>query len=355
VSAGHGATGFRSPRTDEAGVVIDGLDQRQQFAITPTPLMEAPRLAEAFGTSRRILIKRDDLTGPGLGGNKVRKLEFLIEAALRAGADTLVTVGGVQSNHARLTAILGGLAGLHVELLLEAEEAPSALEGNLLLEQIAGAAIHFVQVSGWDELHDALEVRAAELKQAERRPFVIPLGGSTEVGVLGYVRCYYELMAQLDARGESCDWIVHASSSGGTQAGLVLGRRLSGRSRPRVYGVDVIKAGAELLPSVAELAERAARRLRAPLRLTSDDLHSVDFTGPAYAELTSDAIESIGVAARTEALVLDPVYTSKAMAGLRHLLAHDLDGDGPVIFIHTGGHPALFASHYARALTGTSS
>jgi 1-aminocyclopropane-1-carboxylate deaminase/D-cysteine desulfhydrase-like pyridoxal-dependent ACC family enzyme len=218
-----------------------GAVPRRPFAHLPTSLQPAPKLAAALGLRRPLWLKRDDLTGPGLGGNKVRKLEYLLADAAAQRADCVVTVGAGQSNHARLTAILGGVAGLEVHLVLGGGS-PVTWDGNLLLDRLAGATIHVVETEDWDRLAEARRELAEDLRRRSRHPYEVPMGGSTAVGAMGYVDGFLELLDQLDAAGLDAGGIVHASSTGGTQAGLLAGRALAGRG-PRVFGVDVAKGG----------------------------------------------------------------------------------------------------------------
>ncbi len=336
-------------------ILLDSLAAlpRESFSLLPTPLQPATRLAEALGMRRPLWVKRDDLTGPGLGGNKVRKLEYLLADAKAAGADTVITVGARQSNHARLTAVLGRIAGFHVELVLGGGE-PDDLLGNLVLDDLAGARLHFVESWDWNDLADALTVFTKELVASGRRPYSIPMGGSTEIGAAGYARAYLELLDQLDREGVAADWVIHASSTGGTQAGLLAGRALAGRG-PRIFGVDVAKGGPALQQTVAALANDTLRRLGATLSIPYSEVITSDFTGDAYGEVTAEGRLAIRIALQTEGLVLDPVYSAKALGAIPPLLEDGaLEGTAALVFLHTGGQPALFASEYSRAMrTGT--
>jgi 1-aminocyclopropane-1-carboxylate deaminase/D-cysteine desulfhydrase-like pyridoxal-dependent ACC family enzyme len=321
---------------------------RTRFAALPTALERADALAEALSLSRPLYVKRDDLTGPGMGGNKVRKLEYLIADARAKGADSIVTFGATQSNSARLSAVVGAMAGLEVHLVLGGET--DEWEGNLLLDRLAGARIHFVPSAAWHELSDTVADVEQRLRAAGRRPYAFPMGGSTEVGALGYAAGYGELLEQLDAAGVEADWVVHASSTGGTQAGLVAGRVLHGRG-PRVFGVDVIKGGPALHDTVQRLAEGAIGLYGRNDGVGSEDVVNADFTGPAYGELTAPAAAAIRAGIRTSGIVVDPVYSAKALAALPELEQRGLiPGDRPLVFLHTGGQPALFARPYRHQL-----
>ncbi len=317
---------------------------RRRFVPAPTPLEAAPRVAEALGFSGQIWVKRDDLTGPGLGGNKVRKLEHLVADAEARDCDTLITVGSAQSNHCRLTAVLGAAAGLDVHLVLgdRADHAP--LEGNLLLDRLAGATIHAFDTGDWAVLADRLREVSEQLRAAGHRPYEVPLGGSTPLGAVGYVRAHLELVDQLDAAGVAPSAIVHASSSGGTQAGLLAGRALTGRG-PRPVGVDVAKLEPDLSVDVRVLAEETLRLLGSERPVDPVDVVLVDAGPGGYGELTDETARGI-VAGVRGGLVTDPVYAGRALAALPRLEREGLIGDGPVVYLHTGGQPALFARDY---------
>ena len=319
---------------------------RRPFAHLPTPLQPAPNLAESLGLRSPLWLKRDDLTGPGLGGNKVRKLEYLLADAAGQRADCVVTVGAGQSNHARLTAILGGVAGLEVHLVLGGGS-PVTWEGNLLLDRLAGATIHVVESEDWDRLAETRREVAEDLRRRGRHPYEVPMGGSTAVGAMGYVDAFLELLDQLDAAGLDAGWIVHASSTGGTQAGLLAGRALAGRG-PRVFGVDVAKGGPPLRDTVLRIAQESLERLGSRPAVGPDEVLTSDFTGETYGAVTDDAAVVLVRGLRAEGIVVDPVYSAKALAALAPLERDGFLGpDQPIIFLHTGGQPALFTDRYA--------
>lgn len=317
----------------------------------PTPLEPAPRLAEALGLSSPLYVKRDDLTGPGLGGNKVRKLEHLLHDAALRGADTIVTAGAAQSNHCRLTAILGAAAGLDVHLVLtvgSSGDVPPS-EGNLLLDDLAGATIHPVASDDWTDAGGALGGVVERMERAGRRVYPIPLGGSDPVGVRGYVEAWMELHEQFEAGGFTPGALVHASSSGGTQAGLIAGRGLSGGEGPVVVGIDVAKTEGALAEDVLRLANDTLAALGEDVRVAEPDVVVVP-TESAYAQMTDEVVQTVRTALRVEGLITDPVYSGKALAHLHESAGIDGIGTGPLIFIHTGGQPALFTSASARRL-----
>ena len=311
-----------------------------------TPLETQRELGRALGLRGPLLVKRDDLAGPGLGGNKARKLQYVLAEALAGEADCLVTVGAVQSNHARLTAVCGCLVGLETYLVLGGD--PDLMRGgNLTLDALAGAHLHFVTEDDWAELDRAAAELAAELRAGGRQPYRIPVGASVPLGAVGYAEAYLELCAQLDAAGLAATWLVTASGSGGTQAGLLAGRAVAGNG-PRVIGVDVAKGAGALQERVTSLAADCLALLGSKDRMPPADVVLVDGAGPGYGQVSAAASRAIETALRTAGLVLDPVYTAKAAAALTDLVSAGVVApDDAVVFLHTGGVPALFAPAYA--------
>ena len=308
-----------------------------QLAEYPTPVQELARLRASLGAKVRLLVKRDDAISFAFGGNKVRKLELVAAAAMASGADTLVTAGAVQSNHARVTAATAAKLGL--DCVIVASGTPAST-GNALLDRLLGARVEHVTAPS--EREPRMHAVAERLSLQGRRPFLIPVGASNATGALAYVRAVDELAQQ----GPPPDVIVHASSSAGTQAGLVVGCRLL-RLPTRVVGISADEAAEPLRVRVTALVRDVVERLR----LSSDDLPSepaveVDdgFVGPGYGVPTDASREAVELAARAEALFLDPTYTSKAMAGLIAYLRDRRLGEGAtVLFWHTGGQVGLFA------------
>ncbi|MBI2843899.1 MAG: D-cysteine desulfhydrase family protein [Armatimonadetes bacterium] len=320
---------------------------RLRFGYLPTPLDEAPRLAEKLGI-RRLLIKRDDLTGLALGGNKVRKIEFLMADALEHKADVILTDGGPQSNHARQTAAAARLFGLECILHLGGPRF-DRFEGNLLLDVILGAEIRFIPDATVGMMERAMVKAAEELRQAGRKPYVIPIGGSSPTGALGYVAAIRELAEQLGDDREP--QIVHAVGSGGTLAGCLLGTRLY-LPGARIIGISVGRASKPFQKIAADLAERAAEIMGKHEQFNAEEVEVFDdYLGQRYAVPTEAGIQGILLAARTEALILDPVYTGKAMSGLVDLAEKGIiDPDRTTVFLHTGGAPGLFAyeEHFTK-------
>lgn len=322
-----------------------GTQPRIRLATLPTPLHEAPRLREALGGEERcpkILIKRDDLTGLAFGGNKARKLEFLVADALRQGATWLITAGAVQSNHARATAAAARLAGLNVTLVLTTKVARPVVQGNLLLDRLMDAEIRLI--AGEISEDAAMEEVAEGLRERGERPYIIPVGGSNAIGTFGYVAATLEIVEQLTALGEAPGRLYYANGSRGTQAGLALGARVF--SAPyRVHGISVSPGEDFKRPRAIRIANEAATLLEVSARVTDDDLPNDDGQiGPGYGILTTACIEAIHLLARTEAIFLDPVYSGKAMAGLiADIRSGVIAPTESVLFLHTGGTPALFA------------
>jgi len=315
-----------------------------ELAQLPTPLDRSPAPLPG-GAS--LLVKRDDLTGLGLGGNKARKLQVLCAEALAEGCDTLVTVGGAQSNHCRMTAAAGARLGLPVHLVLGGD-APAEPTGNQLLMRLFGAELHHAGTHDWTALTTRSEQVVDDLRAAGRRPVLLPIGGGTPAGASAFAHAYLELLAQLEHVGAQPAAIVHTSSSGGTHAGLLAGEvlaRAEGRPAPHVVAIAVAKDLVLDERYVSELADRALRHLGAAGTVRPADVE-VDgrWIGPGYEVPTEAGDDAIRWAARSGGWVLDRTYTGKGLAGL---LGHAREGRwGPedvVVFWHTGGAPALFA------------
>jgi D-cysteine desulfhydrase family pyridoxal phosphate-dependent enzyme len=309
----------------------------------PTPFHRAERLEQALGArSPRIWIKRDDLTGLAFGGNKARKLEYLIAAALEAGADVVVTEGSAQSNHARMTAAAAAIAGLDAVLVLD-DRRGAAIEGNLLLDYLYCAEVRVV--SAREGRRAAMTTIEAELVDAGRKPYMIATGGSTPTGALGYVRAFVELVGQLIEVGEDPKRLYFPTSSQGTLAGLALGALLHGLS-DLVYAIAVEEDSLTLRTDAVPIANEAARLLGVDSGLRVDDLVVDDrYIGEGYGIPSPGGMEAIALLARSEAIVLDPVYSGKAMAALiDHIRKGEFAPDDAVVFLHTGGGPSIFGS-----------
>lgn len=317
---------------------------RLRLGIEPTPLEEAPRLAEALGEgSTRVLVKRDDWTGFGLGGNKVRKLEMELAPERTEGIDVLVTAGGVQSNHARVTAAAAARLGKRCILVLSGEP-PDPPRGNALLHRLFGAEI--VMVERGEERSAGMARVAEEAHDRGQNALVIPIGASTPLGALGYARAALEADDQLAGAGSgSRTWIFVASGSCGTLAGLALGFRLAGRDDVRLVGVSDGEPREGILRTTEELATGAAALLGwNDARGLTDRVRATDaFAGEGYGIASREGDVATRLFARRAGIVLDPVYTAKAAAGMIDWIRKGRVSSGEtVIFWHTGGHPALF-------------
>ena len=313
---------------------------RIRLAPHPTPIDTLARLRAALGPSCPALyMKRDDLLSFGMGGNKIRKLQTVLAEAMAAGADTLITCGGIQSNHCRATAAAGAAQGLRVVLVVNGvpQERPT---GNALLDRLFGAEVRLVATR-----HDRtpmMDAVAAELVAQGRRPFVIPLGASTPIGAAGFAQGIEEVLVS----GLRPDVIVHATSSGGTQAGLIAGCALFGLNA-RVIGISADEPAHILQALIRDLLESIAERLggsRAAVGADRDIVVDDGWVGEGYGIPTADSIEALTMVARREGIVLDPVYTAKAMAGLIGRVRTGQFSTGEtVLFWHTGGQAGLFA------------
>jgi len=318
------------------------LPPRLNLAQRPTPLQPLERLSARLG-GPTIWVKRDDLTGSVLSGNKVRKLEFTLAQAQAERCDTIITCGGLQSNHCRATALLCAQLGFHCILVLRGEtDAP--FDGNLLLDWLAGAEIrHFPVARYQHHLPELLAQAVTDCRARGQRPFVIPTGASDGIGVWGYIAACEELRDDFIGAGISPRHIICASGSGGTQAGLTAGVTLHG-IEATVWGVAVCDDAAYFQRKVRSDLEDWQKRYQTTLDLDSLNVRVLEsYIGPGYAKASAEVFETIGEAARLEGLVLDPVYTGKAFHGLlKELQAGRFDDSNDIVFIHTGGVFGLF-------------
>ena len=320
---------------------------RARVNFLPTPLTELRRLAHVL-EGPRILVKRDDLTGLALGGNKTRKLEFLLGDALSQHCDTVITGGAVQSNHCRQTAAATAAVGLECHLALGGEP-PALPEGNLLLDLLFGAIIHWC---GEQRKGERIPEIAEQLRSQGRRPYVIPYGGSNAIGAMGFVDAVSELKGQLSAQNISVDCLIFPSSSGGTHAGITVGADLYDLSM-RVIGIaiDRTEPGEPSYESeLATLANQIAEKLGIEARYDAGSFQvRYDYFGGGYAVVGELEREAILLAGKYEGVLLDPVYTARAMGGLIDMIRNkEFSSRDTVLFWHTGGIPALF--EHAREL-----
>ena len=321
-----------------------------QLGHWPTPLEPMLRINDMH-KGPELWVKRDDCSGLAFGGNKTRKLEYLLADAQLKGATTLLTAGGLQSNHARQTAAAAARVGLGCELFLEQVEGISEADyshsGNVLLDQLLGARVH--RLPAGQDLDAVMALRAETLSASGEVPYVMPVGGSNVVGAMGYVNCGLELAQQLQHQQLSFDAIVLATGSAGTQAGLLAGLALAGLDIP-VLGVTVSRSSDEQCQKVLALLHEVQDVLKQP-KLHEDHVICFDqYYGSAYGDPTAQMIEAVRLAASLEGLLLDPVYSGKAFAGLLDLVRHGyFDTSGRILFLHTGGAPGLFA--YSNCLS----
>jgi D-cysteine desulfhydrase family pyridoxal phosphate-dependent enzyme len=322
---------------------------RATLAPLPTPLHHLPRFSAAVGAD--VWMKRDDVGAVGLAGNKVRKLEFVLGAARRDGADAIVIVGAEQSNACRAAAAACAQLGLRCVLVLSGD-APDRATGNLLLDRVFGADVRFAGTTDWAALAHESEQASASLRADGATPYLLPVGASSPLGAVGFAVAWFELLEQLDALDVAAGTLIHSSSSGGTHAGLLAGRRLSERGpRVRAIGVaddiypDMRARYAEIASDALELIGGATGAI-GPADVELD----MRFLGDGYAKPTAEALEAIRLLARTEGIACDPVYSGKALAALVAAARAGELGDGATVFWHTGGYHALFAPRFGDAV-----
>ena len=305
----------------------------------PTPFYLMKNLSNKIGLN--LFIKREDLSGIGIGGNKIRKLEFLLADAKLKNCDTVITTGAAQSNHAMLTAAACRALNLEPILVLK-KRGVTALKGNLLLNHILNTKVHFVDIDDYEDVYKEMNKIAKGLITKGKKPYIIPLGGSVPLGVLGYVNAVSEMLSQAEQKGIAIEHIVCASGSGGIQAGLIVGTKLFNRNI-KVTGIE-ISPEEGFAKIVADLANGTLKLLESELSIKEEDVVVKEYIGPGYACPSPEGTEAIKLVARTEGIILDPVYTGKAFGGLMSLAKEGYFNKGDnIVFMHTGGIPALFA------------
>ena len=317
---------------------------RVSLAHLPTPLEHLPRLSKHLG-GPDIYVKRDDCTGLGTGGNKTRKLEFLMADAQKHNADVIITQGAVQSNHARQTAAAAAKLGMDCELIFEKRVSDPAdayvNSGNVLLDRMFGANIRDVEKGS--DMNAEMESTASDLRAKNRTPYIIPGGGSNTIGALGYVDCALETLGQANRAGLVFDHMVHATGSAGTQAGLIVGLKASCANIPLLgIGVNAAKDAQE--EKVYKLAVETAEFVGAPGIVSREDVvANCDYVGDGYGLATDGMNEAVMLLARLEGLLFDPVYSGKGLAGMIDLIKTGYFEDTKsIVFIHTGGSAGLF-------------
>ena len=358
------------PRHHGTADAIARLKALPRIALTPlpTPLHRLARFSDSLGAD--IWIKRDDMGSVGLAGNKVRKYELLLGQALTEGADTLITTGAVQSNSARAGAAAAAQLGLRCVLVLTGEP-PAERRANLLLDDLFGAEVRFVGRLGWSGLEPVLAAAAAEVAQAGGRPYVVPVGASSPLGSLGFALAYRELLDQLrqagldlgggDGVGDGSGagsvavtaqgpLLLHTTTSGGTPAGLVVGRALWGQG-PRPIGVDAGRVLTDPARDLAQLATEAAAVIGLDRHFSAEQIAvELGYAGPGYGSVTEEGLSAIRLLATTEGIVADPVYSGKGLAAVVDLARSGRHEGRPIVFWHTGGWHANFDPHYGDAL-----
>jgi D-cysteine desulfhydrase len=319
---------------------------RYPLALAPTPILKLERLSRELGAE--LYVKRDDLTGLLESGNKVRKLEFLVAEALAVGADTLVACGTLQSNCCRAAAAVGARLGLRVVLAVKGER-PATYDGNLLLDRLLGADVRYLGDAEWERLEERCQELADEIICRGGRPYVIPESGSNEVGALGYLECAVELAEQINHGAPRFDTVVITAFSGGSQAGLLMGKQLAGLPA-NIVGVPIAWPADAVREHVTRTVAGASRRFGLAIDVPKA-IHLLDgYQGAGRVAVTARELGLIVRLAREEGIVLDPVYTGKAFSALLDVLRQDAKALGQrVCFIHTGGLFSIFP--YREALT----
>lgn len=314
---------------------------RIRLAHLPTPLEYLPRLTKALN-GPHLWIKRDDCTGLAFGGNKERKTEYVMADALDKKADVVITTGGIQSNHVRATSAAARKCGLKSVLVLTGEK-PKIYDGNLLLDHLLGSEVRFFEgtEADWDKTRP-MEKVAKELAKQGHTPYIIPSGASYPVGAIAYMNAMVELLTQAQDMNLKIDYVVHAAGSGGTQAGLVLAK-LFLKCNTTILGISVEPSDDWLIEKTVDIANATASLLCIRETVKPNDIMLRNYSGPGYGVLSPEAEEAIKLTAETEGILLDPVYTGKAMAGLIDMIRQNqFKKRQNIVFIHTGGTPALF-------------
>ncbi|NLY70782.1 MAG: D-cysteine desulfhydrase family protein [Clostridiales bacterium] len=319
---------------------MKGLEKIKKIdlAYKPTPLYKLNNIS--LITGKNIFVKRDDMTGIGLGGNKVRKLEYLLADAIKCGADTIITTGAAQSNHAMLTAACCRKLGLDVILVL-LKRGVTEKKGNLLLNDLMGVEVVFVDSDRTQDLYAEINRISDQLKAAGKTPYTIPIGASVPLGVLGYVDCVKEMIEQSRDQDIKIDHIVCCTGSGGTYAGLLLGAKLF---KPEIKVTGIAVTLDDFYPVVKELVNQSCDLIKAGPISIEDDIHLFNYAGDGYAIPSERGNAAINLMARNEGLFLDPVYTGKTFGGLLDLIDDGyFEEDENIVFLHTGGAASIFA------------
>lgn len=314
--------------------------QKLSFAGFPTPLQRMPRLSKALA-GPNLFVKRDDMTDLAFGGNKVRKLEFLFHEAKKKGTDVVISTGAVQSNCACMVAVAARRLGMKPVLVLIGKE-PEVSDGNLLLDKLLSAEIHFMDAYN-TKVEDLMNHLASEFRIEGHKPYIIPVGASVPLTVPGYALAMEELIDQFNALGEQIDYVVCACGTGGTQAGLIFGAKIL-NAKAKILGASVFAIKADAVKNISGLVNDAAELFGIDLSIDSNGVFVFDdYIKEGYGILNSDVANAVKLVAETEGIFLDPIYTGKAMGMLIDLIKKRyFKKDDNVVFFHTGGLPALF-------------
>lgn len=319
------------------------LPKKLSLAQIPTPIQPMKGIGEEIGV-KNLFVKRDDMTALGMSGNKVRKLEYLLAEALRKKATTVITCGATQSNHARATAVACIQLGLKPHLVLRGRKFEIS-EGNLFLDKLIGASFHFITPKEYKKVDSIMEREAKKLERNGEKPYIVPMGGSNDIGLLGYVEAAQEIKAQEQQLKKRFDYIVTAVGSGGTLGGLILGKKIAGLSG-KIIGVNVSDTAEKFKIRVLELMSQARKRFKiSGIKIEDEDVCIFDgYVGPGYGIPAEETIQTIKQVARTEGIFLDPAYTAKAFYGMmQEIEKGNIDKKGNFLFVHTGGIFGLLA------------
>ncbi|MGC9781610.1 MAG: D-cysteine desulfhydrase family protein [Candidatus Heimdallarchaeota archaeon] len=314
---------------------------RINHCLLPTPLVPMERLTEHLGKAR-IFVKRDDLTGVAFGGNKNRKLEFLLADALLKSSDVIITEGALTSNHCLQTAACAARSGLDCILVLSDSAIGEKITGNLLLDQILDANIHRVKSS--EDRKSAMEAIAEDLLKEGKQPYIIPTGGSNEIGAIGYILCINEIGIQSTTLNVAFDYFVHPTGSAGTQAGTIIGKKLYYPDM-EIIGISVGDGKQGIISEIKKIISNFEKNWELNLGTTNEDIIILeDYFGEGYGVPSKEMIDAVKLVAKLEGIFLDPIYNGKAMVGLIDLITREeIPSDSNVLFLHSGGGPAIFS------------
>ena len=308
------------------------------YSILPTPLYKLENLSKHLNAN--IYCKRDDMTGFAFGGNKTRKLDYLIYEAIQNGADTIIAVGAYQSNFCRIASAYGAVSGLEVWLVLGGKR-PEKATGNLMLDNLFGANIHDVDSLEWDDWEKEADILKENLERQGKKVFQMPIGGSTSTGALGYIDCMKEIMEFSNKEDLAIKHIFHATGSAGTQSGLVVGKSITG-FQGTINGIAITKTAKRIHKEVESLSLKTAKKVGVSFNC-KDILVDDNFIGETYGAETAGAREAISLFACTEGIILDNVYSGKAAAGMiEYIRKGKIDAKDNILFLHTGGNIELF-------------